>query len=184
MRTASLGVVGATRVGRGHDGRRRELGDRDVIRMPVRAVRPERHDDVGPDAPQVTGDARDRLARIRPIELLIAIVEQRSSRARPAPRPRRAAPLSRISASATAPGMLGRTGPMPAVSAGIAARGGQQKDVDAFGRVLRQRAADAQRFVVGMGEHREQPRCPDCGSSRDFNLRASATSRLTCPSPC
>ena len=47
---------------------------------------------------------------------------------------------------------------MAAVSAGVAARGGQQKDVDAFGRVFRERASHAQGFVIGVGEHGHQPR--------------------------
>ena len=64
-------------VGRSDDRRRGELRDRDVIGMSVGAVRSERHDDVGLDPPQVSDNGRDRLARVRAVEMLIAIVEQR-----------------------------------------------------------------------------------------------------------
>ena len=47
---------------------------------------------------------------------------------------------------------------MAAVAAAVAARGGQQKDIDAFGRVFRERAADTQRFVIGVRQHGHQSR--------------------------
>jgi hypothetical protein len=65
------------RIGRGHDGRRGELRDRDVVRVPVRAVRTEGDDDVGTDASQVEHEVRDHLARVGPIQLAIAEREQR-----------------------------------------------------------------------------------------------------------
>ena len=42
------------------------------------------------------------------------------------------------------------------VPSALPARGRQQRDLDALGRVLRQRAAAAERLVVGMREHRHQ----------------------------
>ena len=47
-------------------------------------------------------------------------------------------------------------GTMAAVTAGIAACGGQQKDVHAFGRIFRERASRAQRLVVRVREHGHQ----------------------------
>jgi hypothetical protein len=44
--------------------------------MSVPAVGSERHDDVGLDAPQVPDNARDRLACVRAIEMLVVAVEQ------------------------------------------------------------------------------------------------------------
>ena len=62
-------------VGCGDDGRRSELGDRNVIRMPVSPVGSERHDYVGPDPPYVSRNGSDSLAGIRTVELLIVVVE-------------------------------------------------------------------------------------------------------------
>jgi hypothetical protein len=42
-------------------------------------------------------------------------------------------------------------------AATVAARRGDEEHVHAFRRVLRQRAAHSQRFIVGMGEHGQQP---------------------------
>jgi hypothetical protein len=51
------------------------------------------------------------------------------------------------------PGIAGR---VAAVAAAVAGRRGQQKDLDAFGCVFGERAAHAQRFVIGVGEHGHQ----------------------------
>jgi hypothetical protein len=48
-------------------------------------------------------------------------------------------------------------GTMAAVAATVTARSGHQKDFDAFGSVLRERASHAQGFVIGVGENRHQP---------------------------
>jgi hypothetical protein len=50
----------------------------------------------------------------------------------------------------------GITGTMPVIAAAFAARCRKQEDVNACRCVLRERPADAERFVVGMGEHGHQ----------------------------
>jgi hypothetical protein len=45
-------------------------------------------------------------------------------------------------------------------AATIATRGGQQKDVNAFGCVFRKRATHPQGFVIGVREHSHQSRSP------------------------
>ncbi len=67
---------------------------------------------------------------------------------------------------------------MTAVPAAIAARRGQEKDVDAFGRVFREHATDPQRFVIGMGEDGHQPRSAHEGAYYRSEM-TSASSRLT-----
>ncbi len=47
-----------------------------------------------------------------------------------------------------------------AEAASIATRGGQQKDVNAFGCVFRKRATHSQGFVIGVREHGHQSRSP------------------------
>ena len=77
MRSHGLdSVAGKRGVRRGDDGRRGELRDRDVIRMSVRAVWSERHDDIGTNPPQVPDNARDSLTWVRPVEMLVVVVEQ------------------------------------------------------------------------------------------------------------
>src|SRR5262249_3355974 len=49
-------------------------------------------------------------------------------------------------------------GTMATVAAAVAARGCQQKDVGAFGRVFRERATYPQRFVIGVCQHGHQSR--------------------------
>src|SRR5437763_10235051 len=71
-------VAGGKRgIGGGDNRRGRELRDRDVIWMSVSAVGPERDDDVGTNPPQLHGDVRNRHAWVRPVEMLIAVVEDR-----------------------------------------------------------------------------------------------------------
>ena len=78
-------------------------------------------------------------------------------RARPAP-PRRHAALPRGCRPApTARDARASPGRMAAVPPGVTARGGEQRHLDALGRVLRQRAAEAQRLVVGVGQDGHQP---------------------------
>src|SRR5262249_58201176 len=52
-----------------------KLRDRDVIRMSVRAVGPEGHDNVGTELSQLRDNAADGLAWIGAIEMLVWIVE-------------------------------------------------------------------------------------------------------------
>ena len=59
----------------GDDGRRSELGDRNMIGMPVSTVGTERHDDVGSDSPYVSDNGGDSLMRTRTVEMLIVVVE-------------------------------------------------------------------------------------------------------------
>ena len=105
-------------IGRSDDGRGRELRDRDVIRMSVRAVRSERHDDVRTNSPQVRGDACDHLARRSALSrLLIAIFEQRRHRGCRAPSCRRAQLVFTNLGERRRAGMLSVAGPMAAEAA-------------------------------------------------------------------
>ena len=45
----------------------------------------------------------------------------------------------------------------PAESSALAAGRGEHERLDALGRVARDRAAETERFVVGMGQHRQEP---------------------------
>jgi hypothetical protein len=45
--------------------------------MAVRAIGSKRNDNVRTNSPHVTNDALDHLVRVRPIEVLVWIVEQR-----------------------------------------------------------------------------------------------------------
>jgi len=62
-------------VGCGDDGRRGELGDRNMIGMSVSAVGSERHDDIGLDPPHVSYNGGDSLAWIRTVEMLIVVIQ-------------------------------------------------------------------------------------------------------------
>src|SRR6266542_6624939 len=62
-------------VRRGHDRRRGELRDRDVVRMPVPAIRSERHHDIGTNPPHLPGDTSDYLAWLRTMEMLVMVIE-------------------------------------------------------------------------------------------------------------
>ena len=64
-------------IGSRHDRGRRELRDRHVIGMPVGAIGPERDDDVRLNATRCSTIAAIAFARVRAIEMLIAIVEKR-----------------------------------------------------------------------------------------------------------
>jgi hypothetical protein len=55
-------------VGGGDDARGRELSDRDVIRMSIGAIGPERDDDVRTHSPEAPGNGGDCLAWVRLIE--------------------------------------------------------------------------------------------------------------------
>ena len=55
-------------------------------------------------------------------------------------------------------GMPGIVRTMTAVASAVAAGGGEQKHVNAFGRVLGERAADAERLIVWVREHGHQLR--------------------------
>ena len=139
----------------GDDRRGRELGDRDVIGMSVSAVGPERQDNVGTDPPQVPDDSRDGLSWIRAVQLLVAVVEERHFAH--AQDPRGGAQLRLTDLSQRLPaGMLRIVRTVAPVAAAVAARRGHQRDFDAFGSVLRERAAHAQGFVIGVREDRHQ----------------------------
>src|SRR5215470_15642086 len=62
---------------RGHDGRRSELGNRNVIGMPVCAVGSERDDDIGLYSPQMLHNGSNDLTWVRTVELLVAVVEHK-----------------------------------------------------------------------------------------------------------
>jgi hypothetical protein len=68
-------IAGKRGGGCGDDGRRRELGDRNMIGMPVCTVRSERQNYVGMDSPYVSHNGRNSLAGVRTVELLIVVVE-------------------------------------------------------------------------------------------------------------
>ena len=97
-------------VGCGGNGSRGELRDRDVIRMSVGAVGPERHDGIGAHSSEMPDNLRDNLPRVDAIEMLVVMIEQghfthaqrrcRSAELRLADRRegRRARMLTRISA--------------------------------------------------------------------------------------
>src|SRR5262249_56186409 len=57
-------------------------------------------------------------------------------------------------------GMLGVSWRMAAVTATLTARCRHQGNVHAFRRILRQRAAETQRFIVRVREHGHQPTVP------------------------
>jgi hypothetical protein len=59
-----------------HGSRCGELGDRDVIRMPVSALGPERHDDLGMDSSNMPNNRANSFAWVCAIEILIAEIEQ------------------------------------------------------------------------------------------------------------
>src|SRR5262249_52531442 len=61
---------------RGHDGRGSELGNRNVIGVPVSAVGSKRDDDVGLYPPQMFHNGGDNLTLIRKVEVLVVIVQQ------------------------------------------------------------------------------------------------------------
>src|SRR3954470_23186989 len=123
--------------------------------MTVRAVGAEGQDDVGTNPSDVSRDASDDVARVRSIELLILVVEQRdlayAQRRRGGAQLRLSNPAeSRWSWMA----IVART--IAAVAAAVSAGGGEQKDVHAFRAVFRERAPETQRLVVGMGEYGHQ----------------------------
>src|SRR4029077_9057542 len=60
----------------GDDGRRSELGNRNVIGMPVRAVGPKRDYDVGLYSPQMLHYGGDNLTWVHTVEMLVAVVQQ------------------------------------------------------------------------------------------------------------
>jgi len=104
----------------------------------------------------VADNASHRLARVRRVEVLVQVVEQQHF-SHPQHRRRRAQFRFADFRQRQRAGMLRIAGTMAAVTAGVAACGGQQKDVHAFGRVFRQRASRAQRLVVRVREHGHQP---------------------------
>jgi hypothetical protein len=114
-----------------HHRRGRELRDGDVIRMSVGAVRAERHDDLGAMPPQLADDAQGRLPRIGRVELPVAVAEERdvanTQRLRCGPQLRFPDSRERLGS-----GMLGLTRAMPAETARVPARGGDQEDVDSL----------------------------------------------------
>src|SRR5262245_15465190 len=99
----------------------------------------------------MSGDARDDLARVGAVEFLIAIVEERhfvdTKNLRRGmqlglanARQRRAARMPRVAR------------PLASVAAAVAARRGEEKRLDALRRVLGERAAAAEGFIIGVSE--------------------------------
>jgi len=79
-----------------------------------------------------------------------------------------------------------RAGPMAAVAAAVAARGGQHEDIDAFGCVLGERASHAERFIVGVGStaiNLEEHICHFPFNTGARHASDSAGSRRRCPCP-
>ena len=125
-----------------------------MIGMAVGAVGRERQDDLRPQAADFARDGRDGLRGIGPVQVLVDVIEHRevadAERRRRGPQFLLANPRERVRA-----GMLRRIA-MPAEPAALAARRGDERRLDAFGRIPRQRAPDAERLIIGMGEHRQQ----------------------------
>jgi hypothetical protein len=125
--------------------------------MPIRPVGSERHHHVGLDASDVPGDGRHDLDRIRPIEVLVEIVEKRDLTQTP-----RGAGVSTFHLSdACERGPAGM--PMivlriAAEAPGIAARGREQEGLDPFRPVPRKRAAHPEGLVIGVGKNGHQSR--------------------------
>jgi hypothetical protein len=99
--------------------------------MSVGAVRPERHDDVGANPSQMPDDPRDSLPRVRAVQMLVVIVEQGNVAHAQHRRGRAQLGLTNLRQAHRA-GMPMIVRGMAAVPAAFTARGGQQKDVDAF----------------------------------------------------
>ncbi len=122
--------------------------------MAVGAVGAEGHHHLRLDAPDVRGDRLDRFADVGPIQRLVLIVEHRDV-GDPQHRGRRAQFLLADLSQTLGAGVLGRI-PMPPESALLSPGGRDEKRLDALGCVLRQRAADTQRLVVGVGQDGHQ----------------------------
>jgi hypothetical protein len=102
------------------------------------------------------GDSCDDLARIRLVEELVVIAEQvdivHAKNSGRGAQFRFADP-----AQLRRSGMESVASRMAAVAATLAECGRQQRHLDAFSRVLRQRSARTQTLVVGVGEDGHQP---------------------------
>ena len=79
------------RIGGADDRGGRQLADRDVIGMPVGAVRRKRDHDVRLDPAKVTGNLPRRLRRVHAGERAIRVIEKPAPRGRRAPSPPRSA---------------------------------------------------------------------------------------------
>src|SRR5262252_6365715 len=66
-----------TGVRRSHDSCGGELRDGNVIRMPIGAIRSERHDDLGLNSSNMLNNGGNNLARFGAIEVLVAVIEHR-----------------------------------------------------------------------------------------------------------
>ena len=143
--------------------------------MSIRAVRTERDHHIGTDASEVAGNGRDRMMRLRAVDMLVRVVEHgdvadtelggglpQLGFANGAKRQRAGMLL-----------MAWRKGQIPAAAA---ARRGQQRHRAAFRRVLRQRATHAKRLVVGMGEDSQKSQR---AHRQPLILRARALARST-----
>ena len=75
MRLA-FGRNGESAIGSGENGGGRELGNGDVIRMPVRTVGSKREDDIRTNSSYFPRDVCDRVRGIRCVETLVLVVEE------------------------------------------------------------------------------------------------------------
>src|SRR6476646_9707881 len=107
--------------------------------MAVRAVGAERHADVGANPSKVSGDASDGVARVRPVELLVPVSEQRDLA--DAERGGGGAQLGLADAAQSRRSRMAIVaGTEATIPAAVAPSGGEQKDVHTFGAVFRERA--------------------------------------------
>ena len=138
---------------RPHDGRGRQLRDGDVIRVPVRAERIERHDHLRPDAPYVAGDLLARLRRIDAIQLAIEIIQQAHVGHTKLTRCGTQLGLARLPDNRGS----GRCAFVVKPSA-LASSRRDDECLDAFARVLREHASRPERLVIRVSEDTHQPK--------------------------
>src|SRR5581483_2791486 len=108
--------------------------------MPVSAVGSERHNNIGFDPSQVARDLRDNLPWVRPIQMLVAIIEQgyfAHTQRRGCSAQFTLADFCQCSRTR----VLMLVGTETAVAAAATASRGQQEALDSFGCIFRKCAA-------------------------------------------
>jgi hypothetical protein len=148
MRGGGIGIVW---IGGGKNRGSRELTDRDVIGVSIRAVGIERDNHMRADAPQMSNDFCNGFGGIRLIEVAINVIEEAHLADAEFSRG-----VEQFRFADLAERFQARIVLFVAPPAAFAARGGDEICLDSLGGILRQRPAHAQGFIVGMSENAHQ----------------------------
>ena len=139
-------------IGGAHGGRSRELRDGNVVGMPVRSIRTESDDHLGPNAPDVRRNSANRRRGGNCVHAAVRVAEDRDL-----PNPEHRGGFTQLRFTNAADFLRLSALPVWTEPPPLPASSRREIRPDPLSRVFGDRAAETERFIVGMSQNGQQP---------------------------